>query len=308
MDEIMELLNTYLSISNGYLFTIVNSIDIDKNEAENLVFKYFSDFSSVNTANLYESLVSNNIPHEKANRIVDILKILEDTYMKYNVSNLDELSVKIFNCWNKCKFYSDDLIRTILLILNDKYLPKSSLIFDIYKDIVNSNMITDPNINVGSSFEKLYTMLPKDKSCYQSNLKVISNPLVDWSTYRNGTNPLEHYCFLYNNSKNLEERKYYHDLILAAIFGSCSLFNNKFKIHSNGERVVETINYYLVAVLDKVDDVRHSIKDPEFISEIRNLLLKDELFNHQMGLYTEKNIDADSVISELVLLRKNNKR
>lgn len=314
MEEMLKLLNNYLNIQNS-IFTIriiLNSLDEDVSTKDLSLFEYFYNFNRVNIEELYSNLINNNVPSEKADRIVTALKILKETYDNFNVNNLDELSTIILSCWNYSKIYSDELIRDVLRIERTeqvwKNLPKSNIsLLEIYKDMVKNNMIANPNISIGSSSERLYTMLPEERSCYDSNLKIISNPTIDWSIYRNGCNPLEHYCYLYNNSKCEVERKYHHDLIITAIASSCSLFNNRFAWHAYSDKTQETINYNLVAITNKLDNKRHAIKDIEFINEIRTLLLTDELFNHQMELYTEKNEDAESAIKELILLRENKK-
>ena len=312
MEEMLELLRIYRTIQKSiFLIRIaLNSFDKDVSTDNLSLFDYFYDFNSVNYEELYTTLIDSNVSYEDADRIIDALKILKETYEKYNVNNLDELSTLILSYWDNNKVYSDELIRNVLMVDSADHsmnnLPKSNVsLLDIYKDMVKNNMIPNPNIPIGNSYERLYVMLPEDSSCYESNLKIISCPTIDWSVYRNGCNPLEHYCFLYNSSQTEEERKYYHDVIITAINNSCSLFNNRFKWHSYSDKTEETINYYLLSSNNQLPDWRHPIKDIEFINEITSLLLTDELFNHQMELYTEKNDDAEAVIKELVMLRNN---
>lgn len=313
MEKILKLLNDYLTILNSSVevWLVCRSLDEGISIKDSDLFVYYSNFKSVDLGNILVNLINRGIPRDKVDRLIKVLNFLKETYAKYGVNNLDELSLKILNEWNNSKFYSDELIKDILLIERpDRWntLPKSNItLLKIYKDIVDGNMITNPNISVGTSSERLYTMLPDDASCYKHNLKVISNPMIDWSIYRNGRNTLEQYCGLYNDSKNEEEKKYYHDLIITAIFNSCSLFNNKFAWHIPTHKVEEMINYYLLVEKNEINSRTNSINDINFINEIHDLLLTDELFNHQLELYTEKNEDAEEVIKELKLLRKNMK-
>ncbi|MBE6160660.1 MAG: hypothetical protein E7158_00360 [Firmicutes bacterium] len=310
MKEMLKLLNNYLVIINSSveIWLVFSSLDEDVSIKDSDLFEYYSDFKHIDLEHISTHLINACLPSDKIERLINALKILKETYIKYGVNNLDELSSKILNEWNNSKDYSDELIKDILLIECrsgwDK-LPKSNTsLLKIYKDMVDGDMIVNPNIPVGTSSERLYTMLPDDASCYRYNLKVISNPMIDWSIYRNGRNPLEQYCALYNNSKNEEERKYYHDLIITAIFSSCSLFNNKFAWHTKAHKTEEMINYYLLVEKNEINSRHHSLNDISFISEIHELLLNDELFNHQLELYTEKNDDAEEVIKELKLSRE----
>ena len=64
------------------------------------------------------------------------------------------------------------------------------------------------------------------------------------------------------------------------------------------------INYYLLVEKNEINSRSHSINDINFINEIHNLLLTDELFNHQLELYTEKNEEAEQVIKQLKISRE----
>lgn len=294
----LELLNVYIDILSCMvdMNLIINSLD-DSN-IDMKIFDFFNDYRSVDKNKIY-SRINNNISSGKIDRIIKCSDFLSSVYNNYYVSNLDDLATLILTEWNNNKEYSDEIIKNVLRSVDFKIKhfdsPRVSLV-KIYKDMVSNDMIKDPNLAIGTSYESLYTKLPSDSSCYEYNLKVISNPMIDWSIYRNGQNPLGHYCLLYNNSKNDSEKKYYHDLIITAISSSCSLFNNKFAWHVYSKKTEETINYYYLTESDKKI---HSIKDIEFIKEIHDLLLTDKLFNHQMELYTEKNNDADLIINKL---------
>ena len=302
-----KLLNDYLTIINSSTLMkfIFNSLDEDISINDSDIFKYYYDFKSINLNKINECLINEYISRDKVDRIISILKYLKNSYDKYNINNLNEFALKILEYWENNKFYSDELIKSIILIEGGNKLVKSDIsLLKIYKDMVDNDMIRNPNIVVGTSFERLYTMLPDDTSCYSQNLKIISNPIIDWSIYRNGRNPFEFYCFLYNNSKNEEERKYYHDLIITAIYSSCSLFNNKFICHNGANKSDEMINYYLLVEKNEINNGSYSIDGVRFINEISNLLLTDTLFNHQLELYTEKNNEADSIIKRLELSRE----
>ena len=299
MEYILELIDKYLAIGEsystiGFLFRSLEE-KVDPNSLS--LYEYFNNFSSVDSEKIALDLKNSNIPYDKANRIVDALNALKEVFAKYKVNSLDELSTLILNCWENHKEYNEELIRKVLLIGDSS--PK---LLKIYIDMVNNNMIEDPNMIIGTSSERLYTMLPEDESCYYSNLKVISDSKVDWTFYCNGSNPFGRYCFLYNKSEDEEERQYYHDLIIAAIKGSCSLFNNKFRSHPYSEPTEKPINYSFISAANISEN--HSIKDIDFINELYQLLLTDSLFNHQMNLYTEKNEDADKVVKVLKELRK----
>lgn len=309
MEEILILLREYLSIKSSAIEIqlIINSFDEDIHAEQSSLFEYFYDFKSIYKENISLMLKNAGVPDEKKERIINALSVLKETFDKYDVNNLDDLSLKISKLWKNSKMYSEELIKNTLLIedIGWSNLPKSNIsLLNIYKDIVEYDMILDPNIPIGTSSERLYTMLPADSSCYKYNLKVISNPMIDWSIYRNGCNPLEHYCALYNRSKNDIERKYYHDLIITAILSSCSLFNNKFAWHTPANKTEKMINYYLLVEKNEMNKRKHSINDSSFINEIHELLLTDELFNHQLKLYNEKNEKAEEVIKELKLSRE----
>ena len=95
-------------------------------------------------------------------------------------------------------------------------------------DAVKENMIKDPNICIGTSSEPLFTMLPKKQELLIYNLKVIANPLVDWTILKNGTIALESFIYAYEKSENEMLKKYYHDIIMIAIKSNMCVFNNKY--------------------------------------------------------------------------------
>ena len=312
MERLTDLSSIYRNIMNS-AFSIkvlfLNSLEDDK-----LIEKYkflldcFYNFNLVNFDSLKLSMVNDGIPISKIEEVIGYLNILKEAQYKYNINNIDEISLLILDEWQNNRNYSDQLVRDILVIefenQRNRNLPHSNIhLFDIYKEMVDCDML-NPNLHIWNGYN-LYTMLPDDISCYQHNLKVIANPTVDWSIYRNGSNPLECFCFDYNNSKSEEERRYYHDLIITAINSSCSLFNNKFAWHIPTHKTEEMINYFLLAEKNAINSGRHSINDIGFSKEINSLLLTDKLFDHQLGLYNEKNKEADEIIKQLKLKREN---
>ena len=77
---------------------------------------YYSNFKSFDLDNILVNLINRGIPRDKVDRLIKVLNFLKETYAKYGVNNLDELSLKILNEWNNSKFYSDELIKDILLM------------------------------------------------------------------------------------------------------------------------------------------------------------------------------------------------
>ena len=211
MEEILKLLNDYLAIINSSteIWLVFSSLDEDTSIKESDLYAYYDNFKSIDINKITLDLNNAFLPSYKVNRLINVLNLLKSTYDKYGVNNLYELSLKILDNWNNTKFYNDELIKDILLIErhNKKLLNFDKSLSKIYKDIVENNMINNPNIPIGSSSERLYTMLPDDDSCYKYNLKVISNPMIDWSIYKNGCNALGSFCLKYNNSKNEKESK-----------------------------------------------------------------------------------------------------
>ena len=156
-------------------------------------------------------------------------------------------------------------------------------------------------INIGINIALRYSDLSELKFediSYENTIK-----LFEEKTNKKKEVKLNKFCI--EEIKKL--KKYYHDLIITAIFNSCSLFNNKFAWHIPTHKVEEMINYYLLVEKNEINSRTNSINDINFINEIHDLLLTDELFNHQLELYTEKNEDAEEVIKELKLLRKKRK-
>ena len=306
MINLLELINDYylligaLEISNFDY----NSLDTDISKEEGL-FNYFYDFKSYDNNKYMLFLKQNGINEKRLKEIVNTLSIITDIYNKYHVNSIDELEKLIVNVWNANKFYSDTLIKNVLVIESvkkrfSKMVKFNESLLPIYKDMVTLGMITNPNLPVGSSDERIYVKLPEDSSCYEYNLKVLGDFSIDWSIYRNGCNPLGHYCFCYENSKTEEEKKYYHDVILTALASSCSLFNDVFIKNSFKDK--DIINYFLVCETDTYEP-QCKLKDIAFSDEIKKFILTDKIFEHQLKLYKDINPVASEVIKRLTLLR-----
>ena len=303
MEELISLIDNYNTITSNFWFInlIVTSLDEDSEVIDDVrkkVFDYFYDFKSINQVEIVHLFSELEIETEKLYRLINYYSIAVDLYNKYQINSLNELCLTILEKWEENKGYDDSIIKNILLIETSKRktFPTSEYsLLKIYRDMVSNDMIKNPNLVIGSSSEMLYTLLPNDSSCYEYNLKILSMPNIKWNIMRNGMNPLKDICTDYEKSSTIEEKKYYHDAIISAIKGSCSLFNNVFYWHQNNEGKFYALNY------DILTDMNGN-----FLDEIHELLLTDEVFNHQLELYTEKNDEADRIIEKLQEIR--NKR
>ena len=173
--------------------------------------------------------------------------------------------------------------------------------------MVRENLIKDPNVYIGTSSEPLFTMLPKKKELLNYNLKIISNTLVDWTILKNGTITLEHFIAEYEASKNEILKKYYRNIIMIAVKGNMCVFNNRYyknKINGYFERVT---GLYLLLLFDdnNIQSLHNRLNDDFLIKEIKEYLISDDGFNHQLELYKEHNHQGDSGLNQIKLLRKN---
>ena len=173
--------------------------------------------------------------------------------------------------------------------------------------MVRENLIKDPNIRIGTSSEPLFTILPKKEELLIYNLSVIANPLVDWTILRNGVIALESFIYEYETSESEMLKKYYHDIIMIAIKGNMCVFNNRYcKNPKNGYFESKTGLYLLSLFNDKNIQCLHSrLSDDNFIKEIKEYLVSDDGYNHQLELYKEHNYQGDSDLNQIKLLRKN---
>ena len=314
MEELLYLLEQYISIDQKIWFINSFSSSLDEKDVDEVrkkLFSYFNNFKHYNFMDVVHMLLEKGTDQKKAYEISMYFDVLIELNEKYQINSITDLTKLILEKWNENKVYDDRIIANVILIdgFNSKYhkFPKSEVsILPIYKDIVNNNLI-NPNLIVGSSSEMLYTMLPEDSSCYEYNLKVLSNPNIRWNVLRNASNPFGDLCHSYTLSKTDEEKKYYHDAIITVIKGSCSLFNNKSYTNYSDECIRTQLNYNLMAGISTPGDMFLHLKDNDFINELKELLLTDEVFYHQLELYTEKNKEADKIIEELKDLRNQKK-
>lgn len=312
MSTLLELVKMYMQIMTNACFAhfyIISEQD-NKTDIIDRFRGYFNNFSQINLEELKMYLDKTNLKDTCIDNLFDYISYLKMLNEKYNISNLDDLAAIILNEWDKEHVYSDELIKLILLISNDNepLINHSNLLIKIYLDMVEENMIKNPNISVGTSSEKLYTMLPQLDICYDANLKILANPNIEWDSLRNGMNPFACICYDLNEAQTEEEKAYYINAIKTAISNSCSLFNNRYEKNKNGYYKTYTINYYFMAGLKPHDNLGLNLVDKQVINELFEFLLSDEIFEHQINLYTEPNEEADKILKELNSIKSNIKR
>ena len=160
----------------NYLLILSNGTLEDSENIQFIMEKVLinDDFKNINLEkifkHLYNSIDDDNLNH----KIINYLKNLKIFAEKYNVDSFKETENKILNLWNQQHIYDESLLKYIIRIDSDN-------LYKIYIDMVKENMIKDPNICIGTSSEPLFTMLPKKQELLIYNLKVIANPLVDWT-------------------------------------------------------------------------------------------------------------------------------
>ncbi len=230
----------------------------------------------------------------KAIQFVDSINMIQK---KYNVSDMKSLEKLIVSYWDMEHFYSIDVLRVVLGRISE-----SNILSKIYIDMVNENLIENINAPIYSSDEPIFTVLPIVSDCFECNLKLLSRSDVDFSILRNGSAILSDFVRKYNKSTSTQERKYFHDAIMNAIRGNLSLFNDVYYLgYSHRAKVHKSISFDYLGIYS---DYSISISDPSFILEIKDYLLSDEGFEHQISLYTDKNERADEVISLLMKERR----
>ena len=292
--NLISEMNYLLILSNGILEDN-ESIQIVKEKILiNNNFKYIDMEKTLNY--LHNSIDDNNLNH----KIINYLKNLIIFAEKYNIDSFKEIENKILKIWNQEHIYDESLLKYIIRIDSDN-------LYKIYIDMVRENLIKDPNVSIGTSSEPLFTMLPKKKELLNYNLKIISNPLVDWTILKNGTITLEHFIAEYEASKNEILKKYYRNIIMIAVKGNMCVFNNRYyknKINGYFERVT---GLYLLSLFDdnNIQSLHNRLNDDFLIKEIKEYLISDDGFNHQLELYKEHNHQGDSGLNQIKLLRKN---
>ena len=245
---------------------------------------------------LHSSIDDNNLNHEMIRYLNNLIIFAE----KYNIDSFEEIENRILELWNQHHIYDESLLKYIIRIDSDN-------LYKIYIDMVRENLIKDPNIRIGTSSEPLFTMLPKKKELLIYNLKVIANPLVDWTILKNGTIALEHFIYEYEASENEILKNYYHDIIMTAIKGNMCVFNNRYFKKSRYNYFESVTGLYLLSLYEdeNIQDSHARLSDDNFIKEIKEYLISNDGYNHQLKLYKEHNLQGDSGLNQIKLLRKN---
>lgn len=293
--NLISEMNYLLILSNGVLEDN-ESIQIVKEKILiNNNFKYIDIEKTLNY--LHNSIDDNNLNH----KIINYLKNLIIFAEKYNIDSFEEIENKILKIWNQEHIYDESLLKYIIRIDSDN-------LYKIYIDMVRENLIKDPNIPIGTSSEPLFTMLPKKDELLIYNLKVIANPLVDWTILKNGIIALEHFIYKYEVSENEILKKYYHDIIMIAIKGNMCVFNNRYFKNSKCSYLEDTTGLYLLSLYEdeNIQDLHSRLNNDNFIKEINEYLISDVGYNHQLELYKEHNLQGDNCLNKIKLLRWNN--
>ena len=259
-----------------------------------------SNFKHIDIENILKYLQSSIDDNNLSHKIIDYLKKLIIFAEKYNIDSFEEIEDKILILWDQEHIYDESLLKYIIRIDLDR-------LYKIYIDMVRENLIKDPNISIGTSSEPLFTMLPKKKELLIYNLKVIANPLVDWTILRNGTIALESFIYKYETSENEMLKKYYHDIIMIAIKGNMCLFNNRYLKKSSYSYFENVTGLYLLSLYEdeNIQGIHNRLNDANFIKEIKEYLISSDGYNHQLELYKEHNLPGDRGLNQIKLLRKN---
>lgn len=140
-----------------------------------------------------------------------------------------------------------------------------------------------------------------------NNLKVISNPLVDWTILNNGAIALEHFISESSSSENEILKKYYNDIIMNAIKGNMCVFNNKYFKSSRYSCFERVTGLYLLSLYEEenIQYLCERLREDKFIKEIKEYLIRNDGYNHQLELYKEYNLQGDNGLNQIKLLRKN---
>lgn len=245
---------------------------------------------------LHSSITNNDLSHKIINYLKNLMLFAE----KYNIDSFEEIENKILKLWNQEHIYDESLLKYIIRIDSDN-------LYKIYIDMVRENLIKDPNVCIGTSSEPLFTMLPKREELLIYNLKVIANQLVDWTILKNGTIVLEHFIYEYETSENEILKNYYHDIIMTAIKGNMCVFNNRYFKNLRYSYFESVTGLYLLSLYEdeNIQDSHTRLSDDNFIKEIKEYLISNDGYNHQLKLYKEHNLQGDSSLNQIKLLRKN---
>lgn len=286
----------------NYLLILLNWV-LEDNESIQFVKEKIlinNNFKYIEKEKILKRL-SNLIDNNNLNyKIINYLDNLITFAQKYNINSFEEIENKILKLWNKEHIYDESLLKYIIRIDSDN-------LYKIYIDMVKENLIKDPNIRIGTSSEPLFIMLPKKEELLIYNLKVISNPLVDWTILNNGAIALEHFISESSSSENEILKKYYHDIIMNAIKENMCVFNNKYFKFSRYSCFERVTGLYLLSLYEEenIQYLCERLRDDKFIKEIKEYLIRNDGYNHQLELYKEHNLQGDNGLNQIKLLGKN---
>lgn len=256
-----------------------------------------NDFSIIDNINKYINRF--NVVDSYSKRLSNIIILINNVRAKYGINSINEFEDKIINYWDEQHIYDIELLSDVVHhIKYSIYRNKTTKLDKIYMDMINEDLIDDPNIEIGSSNEPFYTMLPSCEKYIDCNLKVISNSKVDWSLMRNGTTSLEVFVNCYNNEDNKILKKYYHDLIILALKNSLCVFNDVYYNSRNAAGIKKNIGLVYLSLYPS-NGYSHKLNDNIFIDEINDYILSEEGFNHQINMYKDINDDANRAISNM---------
>ncbi len=290
-----------LICEKNYLLFLSNGILEDKANIQFVIEKILinDNFKNIKVEEilkyLHSSIDDNNLNYKFTKYLNNLIIFAE----KYNIDSFEEIENKALKLWSQEHIYDESLLKYIIRIDSDN-------LYKIYVDMVRENLIKDPNIRIGTSSEPLFTMLPKKDELLIYNLKIIANPLVDWTILRNGIIALEYFIYEYETSENDTLKKYYHDIIMIAIKGNMCVFNNRYFIDSKHSYIEKDTGLYLLSLYNgkNIQYLHKRLSDNNFIKEIKEYLISDDGYNHQLKLYKENNLQGDSGLNKIKLLRK----
>lgn len=282
-----------LSFSKGMLKDIGTFQFVENNI---LCINHFKYIDIGDIVNCLGSLIDDN---NLNNQLINYLKNIIIFVKKYNIDSFDEIETKILELWEQKHMENEVLLKYIIRIDSDK-------LYKIYIDMVKEDLIKNPNFPVGTSNEPLFTMLPKNERLLTYNLKAISSSSVDWRILRNGTIALEYFIYEYELSKDEVLRKYYHDVIMIAIRGNMCVYGNKYVKMAGGIVFQKEIGLYLLSLYDDVGicGLHERLRGENFIEEIKEYLISDSGYNHQLELYKEFNHQGDRGLKQIKTFRR----
>lgn len=163
-----------------------------------------------------------NARHELGDELSELdegqnyLEKIDNIYKKYEVNSLNSMVSIIEKEINNIQLCTNfDLCRSIIFIMNSKFY-SISVFGKLYKNIIVGEMY-NPNWNIGSSSEPLFTLLPVAPEFYDINLMVYKNSKLDWKILKNESDSFMYFVFRYINSKDEQEREYYFKIINYAL-------------------------------------------------------------------------------------------